>query len=205
MDMKETEIADIRLDVNVMKEHYHNLLKRVIDNENTVDSLEKDRQYFTHEVENLKRKLSCKIEVLHDITGEHQKELNDTNFELNHTWYSFNKTVHEQSYNVDVLENKFLCLERERSEESLKRCTNKTGKLSDCGYFESKWENSFAYLLTRDRTVVLLFQSNETRSDFTGPNRAMTGEYYVYIEATEMEYLDNDLLVSDILVTGDYR
>lgn len=136
IDIKETEIADIRSDVNVMKENYHNLLKRVIDNIKTIDSLEKDKQYLTHEVENLKRQLSCETEVLHDITGEHQKELIETNLELNHTWYSFNKTVHELSYNVDVLENKFLRLELEKSEESLKRCTNKTGRHSYFIYSE---------------------------------------------------------------------
>lgn len=66
LDMKETEIADIRLDVNVMKENYHDLLKRVIDNENTIESLKKDKHYLSNEAENLKRQLSCEIEELHD-------------------------------------------------------------------------------------------------------------------------------------------
>lgn len=203
IDIKETEIADIRLDVNVMKENYHNLLKRVIDNANTIDSLEKDKQYLTHEVENLKRQLSCEIEVLHDITGEHQKELIETNFELNHTWYSFNKTVHELSYKVDVLENKFLRLELEKSEESLKRCTNKTEVVSVCTFETTVEENCVFY---NDETGQdkknWIRHSGKTASRNTGPSRAMTGTYYTYIESGSMDYLENALLVSNILQQG---
>ncbi|XP_063401799.1 MAM and LDL-receptor class A domain-containing protein 1-like [Mytilus trossulus] len=200
MHIKETEIADIRLDVNVMKRNYHDLLKRVMDNENTIDLLEKDKQYLTHEVENLKRQLSCEIEVLHNITGEHKKELNETDFDLN---YSFNKTVREMSYNVDVLENKFLRLELERSEESIKRCTNKTEVVSVCT-FETKVEEKCVFY--NDETGLDKHNwrrhQGRTGSPNTGPSKAMAGNYYMYIESGSMGHLENARLVSNILQQG---
>lgn len=203
MDIQETEIADIKLEVNVMKGNYHDLLKRVIDNENTIESLEKDKQYLTNEVENLKRQLSCEIEVLHNISGEHQKELNETNFELDHTGHSFNKTVQELSFNVDVLENKLLSLERERYEETLKRCINKTEVVSVCT-FETEVEENCVF--HNDETGLdkknWIRHSGETGSSNTGPSRAMTGTYYTYIESGSMDYLENALLVSNILQQG---
>ncbi|CAC5422245.1 unnamed protein product [Mytilus coruscus] len=203
MDMNETEIAYIRLEVNVMKENYHDLLKRVIDNENTIDSLEKDKQYLTNEVENLKRQLSCETEVLHDITGEHQKELNKTNFELIHTWYSFNKTVHELSYTVDSFENKFLCLEGSDSAQSFKTCINNIGVVSVCTYETTVEENCIFH---NDETGLdkknWRRHSGRTASRNTGPSRAMAGKYYMYIESGSMVYLENALLVSNILQQG---
>ncbi|XP_071136803.1 uncharacterized protein [Mytilus edulis] len=199
-DMKETEIADIRLDVNVMKENYHDLLKRVIDNENTIELLENDKQYLTHEVENLKRQLSCETEVLHDITGEHQKELNETNFELNHTWYSFNKMVHELSCNVDVIDNKFLCLVGSTSPQSFLKCITKTGVVSVCTFETKVEENCLFY---NDETGLdkknWRRHSGRTSSRNTGPSRAKAGNDYMYIESGSMDYLENALLVSNIL------
>lgn len=202
IDIKETEIADIRLDVSVMKENYHDLLKRVIDNENIIELLKKDKQYLTHEVENLKKQLYCEIEVLHDITGEHQQELNETNFQFNHTLYSFNKTVHELSYNVDVLDNKYLFLEQQRSEGSFSECINKTEVVSVCT-FETKVEENCVFY--NDETGLdkknWIRNSGGTSISMTGPSRAMAGNYYMYIYCLGMDYLENALLVSNSLKT----
>ncbi|XP_071135767.1 MAM domain-containing glycosylphosphatidylinositol anchor protein 2-like [Mytilus edulis] len=197
-DMKEMEIADIRLDVNVMKENYHDLLKRVIDNENTIELLENDKQYLKHEVENLKRQLSCETEVLHDITGEHQKELNETNFELNHT-YSFNKRVQELSCTVDVIDNKILCLEMSKSRDSFMKCMTETGVVSICTFETKVDENCLFY---DDETGLdkknWRRHSGKTSSLNTGPSRAKTGNDYIYIKSRSMDYLENALLVSNI-------
>ncbi|CAC5381962.1 unnamed protein product [Mytilus coruscus] len=199
-DIKELEITNIRLDVNVMKDNYHDLLNRVIANENTIELLKKEKQNLTHELENLSRQLSCEIEVLHDISREHQQELNETHFQFNHTWYSFNQTVHELSYNVDVLDNKYLLLERKRSGESFKECINKTEVVSVCTFESTVEENCFFY---NDESGLdkknWRRNSGGTSTPNTGPSRAMAGNYYMYIESGSMAYLENALLVSNIL------
>ncbi|VDI73087.1 Hypothetical predicted protein [Mytilus galloprovincialis] len=201
IDKKETEIEDIRLEVNVMKGNYHDLLKRVIDNENTIELLENDKQYLTNEVENLKRQLSCEIEELHVITGEHQQDLNETNFDLDHSGHSFNKTVQELGYKVDVLETKLLCLERKNSEESLEEWNNKTEVVSVCTFETIEEENCVFY---NDETGLdkrnWIRHLSSTKTCVTDPCRSMAGNYYMYTD--NLNYLDNALLVSKILQQG---
>ncbi|CAC5422238.1 unnamed protein product [Mytilus coruscus] len=71
-DIKELEITNIRSHVNVLKDNYHDLLKRVIDNENTIEFLKKGKQYLTNEIENLRRQLSCEIEAISTCFLENQ-------------------------------------------------------------------------------------------------------------------------------------
>lgn len=106
-ECKESDITDMNLEVSVMKENYHTLLQRVIDNEQEIATLKGQKQQLEHELENSRTSFSCEIESLRDITIQNEHELNETI----HYWTTFNETVQDLSHSVSTLNNKLLLLD----------------------------------------------------------------------------------------------
>ncbi|XP_063405762.1 fibrinogen C domain-containing protein 1-like [Mytilus trossulus] len=114
-DKRETRY--IQSDINVLKDNMHELLKRVIENENDISSLKSENQYLTNKLENERRHFSCEINELHENTNEQQQDLTDTNTEIIH----LNQTIEELRNGVDKLEE----LQRRRSEDTITECIDK--------------------------------------------------------------------------------
>ncbi|CAC5399735.1 CSMD [Mytilus coruscus] len=121
--VKETNTIE---EVNVMKDNYHELLKRVMNNENEIEDLKSREHYLKNELENTRRYMACQIEELNDFTREKYDNLNETKAALMTTMISFseslkilNETIQELSHR---LPEKLLC------EENLTECSY----TSDC-------------------------------------------------------------------------
>ncbi|XP_076084747.1 aggrecan core protein-like isoform X2 [Mytilus galloprovincialis] len=117
VDKKDTGIICKQLDINVLKDGMHELLKRVLKNENEISILKRENQYLTNELENKRRQFACEINVLYENTKEHQRALNDTNTEFNY----LNETIEELRNGVNKLEE----YERRRFEENITECIDK--------------------------------------------------------------------------------
>ncbi|XP_071142608.1 IgGFc-binding protein-like isoform X1 [Mytilus edulis] len=142
---KETGIICIQSDINGLKDDMHELLKRVIKNENEIEFLKSENQYLTNELTNKRRQFSCEINELHENIYENQKAVQYTNTEINH----LNETIKEMRNGVDRLEE----LERRRSEESITECIEKSetiGKTFYLGFLESygKYGDLYLYIVS---------------------------------------------------------
>ncbi|XP_063405756.1 microfibril-associated glycoprotein 4-like [Mytilus trossulus] len=128
VEAEKKETRSIQYNINVMKDDIHELLKRVIKNENEISSLKKENQYLTNKLENERRQFSCDIKVLHENTNEHQRELNNTYTEINH----LNETIENLRCKVDKLEE----LQGRVTEENITDCIDKTEQIqtTDIGY-----------------------------------------------------------------------
>lgn len=115
---KETEITFIQSDINVLKDNMHELLKRVLSNENEISLIKRENLYLTNELENKRRQFSCEINVFHENTNEHQRALININTEINH----LNQTIDELRNSVDKLEE----LQRRRSHDNIRECIDKS-------------------------------------------------------------------------------
>nr|AJQ21492.1 C-type lectin 1 [Mytilus galloprovincialis] len=107
-ELKGTDITKIKMEVDVMKGHFHALLLRVINNEHEIAFFKGQTQQLEHELENTKRTFSCEIEGLRDVTTQYEQELNET---IN-AWNTFNETIQDLSHSVSVLDNKVRHLKR---------------------------------------------------------------------------------------------
>ncbi|VDH92835.1 Hypothetical predicted protein [Mytilus galloprovincialis] len=92
-------------EVNVIKNNYHELLKRVINNEIEIVDLKNQKQYLKNDLENTKRYMTCQMEDIKDFTEEKYNNLNETKAALMKTMISFsqslkllNETMQELSY-----------------------------------------------------------------------------------------------------------
>ncbi|VDI42069.1 Hypothetical predicted protein [Mytilus galloprovincialis] len=121
VDKKDTGIICKQLDINVLKDDMHELLKRVLKNENEISILKRENQYLTNELESKRRQFACEINVLYENTKEHQRALNDTNTEFNY----LNETIEELRNGVNKLEE----FERRRFEENITECIDKLGMI----------------------------------------------------------------------------
>ncbi|CAC5415781.1 unnamed protein product [Mytilus coruscus] len=97
----------MNLEVSVMKENYHTLLQRVIENEQEISALKDKKQQLEHELEISRRSLSCEIESLRNVTIQNEHELNETI----HSCATFNETIQDLSQSVSKLNDKFLHLD----------------------------------------------------------------------------------------------
>lgn len=121
VDAENKETRCIQSAINVLKDDMHELLKRVIKNENDISSLQCENQFLTNKIVNERRQFSCDIKVLHENTNEHQQLLNDTNTEINH----LNETIEKLRKEVDKLEE----LQGRMSGENITECIDKSGML----------------------------------------------------------------------------
>lgn len=122
--------TDIKKDVNVMKSSFHELLKRVINNENEISVLESQTQYLGSELENIRRQYSCQIDEIHENNLQIRDEFHKSRSQLVTATYSINETMQELSHTVDLLDKKYLLLEniaRRKSEENLNKSVNESG------------------------------------------------------------------------------
>ncbi|XP_052073072.1 cubilin-like [Mytilus californianus] len=133
--VKETDTIE---EVNVMKDNYHELLKRVMNNEIEIVDLKRREKYLKNELENIKRYMACQMEELNDFTEEKYDNLNETKAALMKTMISFsqsltllNETIQELSHRLEIQENL-------RREENLTECRNKSDyfykKITSPGY-----------------------------------------------------------------------
>ncbi|VDI31711.1 Hypothetical predicted protein, partial [Mytilus galloprovincialis] len=127
--VKETDTVK---EVNVMKDNYHELLKRVINNENEIEDLKSREEHLKHELENVKTYMTCQMEELNDITIDNHDKLNDTKAALIKTRISFTQSLkllnetmqelsHRQPEKLKCEENQTKCNCTEKSEEPNKR------------------------------------------------------------------------------------
>lgn len=122
--------TDIKKDVNVMKSSFHELLKRVINNENEISVLESQTQYLGSELENIRRHYSCQIDEIHENNLQIRDEFHKSRSQLVTATDSINETMQELSHTVDLLDKKYLLLEniaRQKSEENLNKSVNESG------------------------------------------------------------------------------
>ncbi|CAG2194974.1 unnamed protein product [Mytilus edulis] len=125
--------TDIKKDVNVMKSSFHELLKRVINNENEISVLESQTQYLGSELENIRRHYSCQIDGIHENNLQIRDEFHKSRSQLVTATDSINETMQELSHTVDLLDKKYLLLEniaRQKSEENLNKSVNESGVCS---------------------------------------------------------------------------
>ncbi|CAC5425300.1 CSMD [Mytilus coruscus] len=126
--VKET---DTIREVNVMKDNYHELLKRVMNNEIEIEDLKRREQYLKHELENTKRYVSCQMEDLNDITKENHDKLNKTQFELMKTRNSFNPTLASYNETIQELSDSLEIAESLRCKKNLTELSNRSGSFQD--------------------------------------------------------------------------
>ncbi|XP_071180483.1 fibrinogen-like protein A [Mytilus edulis] len=124
--------TDTVKEVNVMKDNYHELLKRVINNENEIEDLKSREEHLKHELENVKKYMTCQMEELNDITIDNHDKLNDTKTALIKTRISFTQSLkllnetmqelsHRQPEKLKCEENQTECNCTEKSEEPNQR------------------------------------------------------------------------------------
>lgn len=106
-ERKGTDITDIKMEVDVMKENYHALLLRVNNNEHKIVTLKGQSQQIKNVIENTKRTLSCEIEGLRDASIQFKQELNET---IN-SWNTMYDTIQDLTQSVSLLDNKYSPLE----------------------------------------------------------------------------------------------
>ncbi|CAG2244997.1 unnamed protein product [Mytilus edulis] len=106
-DYKESDIKDMKLEVSVMKDNYHTLLQRVIENEQDISTLKVQKQKLENELENSRKSFSCEIESLREDTIQNGHELNETI----HSWTTYNETIKDLSHSVSKLNNKLMLLD----------------------------------------------------------------------------------------------
>ncbi|CAG2224541.1 unnamed protein product [Mytilus edulis] len=87
---KETDTVK---EVHVIKDNYHELLKRVINNEIKIEDLKSREDQLKHELENVKKYMTCQLEELNDITIDNHDKLNDTKAALMKTMISFSQSL----------------------------------------------------------------------------------------------------------------
>lgn len=122
--------TDIKKEVNVMKSNYHELLKRVILNENELSILKSQKQNLGSELENIRRHYSCQIDEIHDSNLQIRDELHKSKLKLVTARDSINKRMQELSQTTDLLDKKNLMLEnteKQRFEENLNKYVNESG------------------------------------------------------------------------------
>lgn len=122
--------TDIKKEVNVMKSNYHELLKRIILNENEISILKSQKQYLGSELENIRRHYSCQIDEIHKSNLQIRDELHKSKLKLVTARDSINKSMQELSHTTDLLDKKNLMLEnaeKQRSEENLNKSVNESG------------------------------------------------------------------------------
>ncbi|CAG2224540.1 unnamed protein product [Mytilus edulis] len=98
-------------EVNVIKNNYHELLKRVINNEIEISEQKGREQYLKNDLENTKRYMTCQMEDIKDFTEEKYNNLNETKAALMKTMISFsqsltslNDTIQERSNGLEIPE-----------------------------------------------------------------------------------------------------
>ncbi|XP_071144384.1 microfibril-associated glycoprotein 4-like [Mytilus edulis] len=126
------ETRSIQSDINVLKDDMHELLKRVIKNENEISSLKSGNQYLTYKLENERRQLSCEINVLHENTNKQQHTLTDTNTEINH----LNESIEELRNDVDKLEE----LQGRVAGDNITECIDKSEQIQPTDICYKMWD-----------------------------------------------------------------
>ncbi|XP_076085502.1 hepatic lectin-like [Mytilus galloprovincialis] len=96
-------LTDIKMEFDVMKGNYHNLLLRVDNNADAIASLKGQTQKLEYQHENTKRTCSCEIEGLRNVTIQFEQELNETRS----AWNTINNTIQDLRQSVSVLENQY--------------------------------------------------------------------------------------------------
>ncbi|CAC5425306.1 unnamed protein product [Mytilus coruscus] len=131
--VKETDIV---AEVNVMKNNYHELLKRVINNEIEISDQKRREQYLKNEIENVKRYMTCQMEELNDITIENNDKLNETKAALKKAMISFRQSLTLLNETMQELSHRLP--EKLRCEENLTECSYTSAcfheKISSPGY-----------------------------------------------------------------------
>ncbi|CAC5425296.1 unnamed protein product [Mytilus coruscus] len=117
--VKETDTIE---EVNVMKDNYHELLKRVKNNEIEIADLKRREQYLKNELDNAKRHLSCQIEEVNDITRENLDKSNETKDVLMENLISFSQSLTLLNETIQELSHRLS--ENLRCEESLTEYCN---------------------------------------------------------------------------------
>lgn len=101
------KVTNLIAEVNVMKNNYRELLKRVRNNEIEIVDMKNQEKYWKNELENIKRYMTCQMEELNDINTENNDKLNETKAALMKTMISFsqsltlmNETIQELSHSL---------------------------------------------------------------------------------------------------------
>ncbi|XP_063410178.1 oxidized low-density lipoprotein receptor 1-like [Mytilus trossulus] len=146
-----TDITDIKMEVDVMKGNYHDLLLRVINNEHEIVTLKGQTQQMVNELENTKRTFSCEIEDLRATTIQYEQEINETK----NSWNTLNETIQDLSQSVSVLKNKLSIL------ESLDTNSNEhdDGKSNEPGLASEKQECPLEWIRNVDFGACYFFSS----------------------------------------------
>ncbi|CAG2189559.1 unnamed protein product [Mytilus edulis] len=159
-ECKESNITGIKLEVNVMKENYHTLLQRVVENEQEITDLKGQRQQLENELENCRKSCSCEIENLRDDIIQNEHELNETI----HSWTTFNETIQDLSQSVSNLNDKFLLLD---PAEDTTECFSGWIKNDDygaCYFFSDKtmsWNDAQEQCRKQNGSLADILSANE--------------------------------------------
>ncbi|XP_063448617.1 membrane frizzled-related protein-like [Mytilus trossulus] len=183
-----------------MKDNYHELLKRVINNENEIEDMKSREEHLKHELENVKKYMTCQMEELNDITID---KLNDTKAALIKTRISFTQSL--KLLNETMQELSHRQPEKLKCEENQTEC-NCTGSFLETiispGY-PIEYSNNLAKNWSID--VGSGYRARLQFTNFTTERTYDVVKVFDAVDATDlMGFFSGDDLPPPMISTGRY-